>query len=256
MRSHICVTADVKSPFDSNIWNQHMVDTFYKYCLANRVLPMMNQTDGKSDGSPFLELMGPMKTVSDVKQKYEYMMQTSILRMSPDDLQSQHGKQPSIKRRQRKRNQLNRYNIVISCCGLDGAFPQLLTDRLIDENYEVFLDLSDEKSLSIVPHIERADLVLICFTSNYYTDVKCREALRHAVSSGITVVPIIYTGNSNGQQKSWLELISTEESFYEEFQQEARFKLNEHLDLDYDRLLIELVSINCCECDRDVHEEI
>jgi hypothetical protein len=57
-------------------------------------------------------------------------------------------------------------------------------------------------------------------------------------------IPILLMKTLSNQQNDWLERIDTEEWFYESFEQDIRFKLKENLNLDYDKLIIELVRIH------------
>jgi len=227
MKNHILTTIKLNHPFDSEIWNQYMINTYYKYCLEKFVLPKIYRTIQ----TQYLDLIGPISAVTATKQKYELMSEIERQRRSTS-LNQVLSNNPS-----------DSFNIILSCCSADKILSQHLAHRLIDEGYLVAIDYSDKSSSNIVTKIHKTDVIIICFSFNYSENFDCMTAMVSINRSGKKVVPIMFTKTLLNQQDNWLQRIATEEWFYESFQQEIKFALKEDLDLDYDKLIVELVRI-------------
>ena len=224
-------TIEIDFPFHPDIWNQHMINAFYKHCLDDLVLPRINE-------SQCLELIGPSKQVSEAKEKYDLMCLSAQLRELP--VHNALGQLSTVPRESLV-NESKSYNILVSCCSLDEVFSQRLIERLEEENYLIAVDFSNLNASSIVPRMKKADLVLICFTSNYFINEDCRKACETIKSSGNTFLPIISVKEPSGEENVWVESINVEESFYEVFKTELKFKIKEDLNLTFNKLVVELV---------------
>ena len=204
--------AQVFCPFDENRWNSSMIDVFYQFCLNQRVLPNLKTN---------LELTGMISDVEKVKEKYYLISRINRLKI------------PLIPMKAKSK----RFNILLSCSSLDRPTSTELANRLIAENYLVSIDFSDEQNLSILPKIDRTDVILICFTWNYLTNLNCKSALETVQSSAKKCIPIVLVPRS---ENLWIETIQLEERFYEIFEKEIQFRFEEN----FDRLFCELVSAN------------
>ncbi|CAF3728572.1 unnamed protein product [Rotaria sp. Silwood1] len=72
MKKYVLTTIELNNhPFDPKIWNQHMINVYYKYCLENYVLPRIYQIDKQTTQKQCLNLIGSISCVNQAKQKYE-----------------------------------------------------------------------------------------------------------------------------------------------------------------------------------------
>lgn len=156
-----------------------------------------------------LELIGSISAVNEVQQKYQLM--SDIERQRPLR------KPPTI---------------ALNCSSEDRILSNQLAQRLTDEGYSVSTFYSNLRS-----KFDKADLILICFSWNYSEDIHCMKTIQ----SSKNFIPILFTRSSINEQDSWLRSITVEERFYFSFKQDIRFRLNEDFNLDYDRLIFELI---------------
>ncbi|UJR07882.1 hypothetical protein I4U23_012164 [Adineta vaga] len=233
------ISMKIDKPFDLHIWNQFMINDYYNYCLQEMILPNFFQTNSQPQ---YLELAGPVKKVHIAKEKYELMSQIAHLKRIPANLVPIKDHQSSKVTLKTSKEISNQYNILISYCSLDGTLPLILADHFTDEDYIVLTEASDQTSSSHIASINRADVIVICFSSNYFMNANCRTSLRTAIeSSQKTIIPVVLLANSSDQPINWLEWIDVQELYYEIFHEEIKFKLNTNFDLNYERLLIELL---------------
>ncbi|CAF0947415.1 unnamed protein product [Adineta ricciae] len=232
IEKNIFIAVKINKPFDESVWNQHMINDYYNYCLQESILPSLLQTGSSS----YLELSGPIRKVDLAKEKYELMSKIAYLKVIPTNLVAAKMTRKPFEEKSKQGN------IFLSFCSADGILPDILNSRLIDEDYVVLVDASDHTSSSFAAKMERADVVVICFTVNYYKNMHCRNVLRTAKESlNKTIVPVVLIPKSSNQENNWMRWIETEELYYEVFADEIRFKLNEDFDLNYEKLLAELL---------------
>lgn len=236
MKKNILTTIELIHPFTSEVWNQYMINAYYKYCLEKFVLPKFYQVNKENIQRRYLELSGPISAVTEVKEKYELMSEIEKQRILVHIIDGQSSTQLS-------NNSSDSVNIMLCCCSDDKILSRHLSHRLIDEGYSVSIDYSDKSSSNIMTKIYKTDAIIICFSSNYSENRSCMETMVSINRSGKKVIPILFTKTLLNQQNAWLKTIATEELFYESFQQEVRFKLKEDFDLNYDKLIVELVKI-------------
>ncbi|CAF1260775.1 unnamed protein product [Adineta ricciae] len=232
IEKNVFVAVKINKPFDENVWNQDIINDYYNYCLQESILPSFSQTGSSS----CLELSGPIREVYLAKEKYELMSRIAYLKVIPTNLAASKMIRKPFEEKSRQNN------IFLSFCSADGILPDILNSRLIDEDYAVLVDASDHTSSSFAAKMESADVVVICFTVNYYKNTHCRNVLRTAKESlNKTIVPVVLIPKSSNQENNWMRWIETEELYYEVFTDEIRFKLNEDFDLNYEKLLVELL---------------
>ena len=231
MKKHHLSTIRLDHPFDAERWNQHMIHAFYKYCLEKFVLPKIHRRNERSLKIQCLELIGPISAVHEAQQKYQLMSEIERQRIIARTQISQSNGQSS-----------DLYNILLSCCLQDKILSRQLADRLTDEGYSVSIHYSsDNQSSNIESKIARADVVLICFSSKYSRDGLSMNSMISIKKSPTKFIPILFTKTFLNDQDGWSERIVTEQWFYESFEEEIRFRLTEELNLDYNRLIVELV---------------
>jgi hypothetical protein len=237
MKRHVLTTIELSHPFDPKIWNQYMVNAYYKYCLEKLVLPKIHQTAQPH----YLELIGPISAVNEVKQKYELMSEIGEKRILADNHISDLNEQLPTSLNKVTKIASDYYNIMLSCCSDDQTLICRLADRLFDEGYLVSMDYSDKPSANIESKTNKTDLIIICFTYSYSHNFHCMTAMTSLKQSGKKIIPIVLVKHALNQEDDWVQKIVTEELFYESFEQEIKFRLKEDLDVDYDKLLVELV---------------
>ena len=243
MKTHVLTTVKLNDAFNAEIWNQNMINAYYKYCLENFVLLNIYRTNEQITKQQCLDLIGPITAVNEAKQKYALMSEIERQRLLVDTEIFESDEQWSLSPPDMLNNPSDSYNILLSCCSDDKILSRHLFNRLSEEDYLVLLDFSDKTTSNIESKIMQTDLILICFSSNYSNNANCKIALNIIRSSDKKYVPIVFTRSSLNPKDDWLQMIDTEESYYELFREEIRFRINENLNLNYDKLLIELVRI-------------
>ncbi|CAF3924690.1 unnamed protein product [Rotaria magnacalcarata] len=229
-------TIEIRHAFDSDIWNQHLINRFYSYCLERFVLPKNNLTDR------CLVLVGSVSNINEIKQKYELMdtiarqkmaLPASALRKLQLDQNHEGPKKHTFV------SVPDAFNIVISYCTGDKKLADSLTDRLIDEGYSVYADCSDQPRSVIERKLKKSDLIVILFSENYGTDEHCLVQLRLARSVGKRLLPVFL--KNAFLQSDWIQYISVLELYHELLKEDVQFELDENFDLEYDRLLVEML---------------
>ncbi|CAF3317672.1 unnamed protein product [Rotaria sp. Silwood2] len=241
MKKNVLTTIKLNDPFYPEIWNQHMINVYYKYCLENCVLPKIYYIEKETTQQQCLDLIGSISSVNKAKEKYELMSEIERQRILLYSNISKSDEQLSTSPTQILNNICDSYNIIINCCSDDKILSHHLANRLIDEGYLVSIDYSDKTSSTIGSKFNKTDLILICFSSNYSENANSMTSLYTTLSSGKKYIPIMLTKNSLNHVDDWLRIIHTEELYYDSFKEEIKFKLDEDLALNYDKLLIELL---------------
>jgi hypothetical protein len=240
MKKHILTTIKLNHPFDLKIWNQYMIHAYYKYCLETFVLPKIYRINTQNFHSKYLDLIGPISAVNQAKQKYQLMSEIERQRIL---IHTQISESDGPSFTQVPNNTSDSYNIFLSCSSDDKILSRQLVNRLIDEGYLVSIDYSDKPSSNLISKLTKTDVIIICFSFKYSTNFDCMTTMMSINRSGKKIVPILFTQTLLNQENDWLQRTATEELFYESFKQEVKFKLKEELDLNYDKLIVELVRI-------------
>ena len=209
VKNNLLKSLDLNQSFDPNIWNQSMINTFYKYCLDHSVLPKIKSTQ-------CLTLIGSILEVDKAREKYFLMTETEKLR------------------------QTNNSTICLDCCFNDKMLVDQLAQRLMDENYTVVIDYVNQQTTN--KNKLKIDLTIVCFSWNYSQDADCLKSMLTLKESKKMIVPIFFTKISFNGQEDWIEQVEAEEWFYVTFEQSIQFRLTENSDFQYDKLIIELVS--------------
>ncbi len=243
MKNYILTTIKLNNPFDPQIWNQYMINAYYKYCLEKFVLPQIYRVDNQTIQQQRLDLIGPISSVNQAKEKYDLMSEIERQRNLVDTQISESIGKLSKSRSKVSKNASDSYNIILNCCSDDKILLQNLADRLISEGYLVLIDYCDKTPSNSMSKIHKTDLIIICFSFNYSQNVNCMTTMVSVNQSEKKIIPVILLKSSLYEKDNWLQMTTTEELFYESFGKKIKFKLKENLDLDYDRLLKELVRI-------------
>ncbi|CAF1250141.1 unnamed protein product [Rotaria magnacalcarata] len=238
-RKHIVTKMEVNDAFNSEIWNQHMINVFYKYCVEKSVFPKIDSIDEKNGGQR-LELLGSASAVSEMKQRYKLLEE--IIKQKASLSICTHEQIETTKSHQLKLDiSSNEYNILILSSSKDEVISNRLGARLIDEGYLVYVSNCDESSSTIMLQLAKIDLILIYFSHNYLEDENCMAHIKLAKTSEKKIIPILSTQSLVEQTKSWLDSVTTVDLYYELFREEIHFKLDEDFGFDYDKLLVELL---------------
>ncbi|CAF0983783.1 unnamed protein product [Rotaria sordida] len=241
MKKNVLTTIELNHPFNPEIWNQHMINTYYKYCLENCVLPKIYQINKQTTQQQCLNLIGSISSVNQVKQKYELMSEIERQKLLVCTQILESDEVLSTSSTQILNNTSDSFNILLNCCSNDKILLRHLANRLIDEGYLVTIDYSDQTHSNIGSKFDKTDLIVICFSFNYSENATCMIALNTIKSSGKKYIPIMLTKTSLKHEDDWFQIVHTKELYYESFQEEIKFKLNGNLALDYDKFLIELL---------------
>lgn len=243
-QQHIITKVYIDNAFDSAIWNQHMINICYKYCIEKLVLPKIDFINDKSEQKSLrLELTGPLSVVHEMVERYELMQNIIKLKISVPILGTE-----QIGLKPYQQNQwitadisLDAYNIVILSCPEDEVLVDRLHACLTDEGYSVYLHHSDAFFESL---FKKTDVILVCFSRNYSENEICMAQIQMAKASEKKIIPVLLTENLMKQDRRWLNYIRTMELCYELFKEEIRFKLNGEFNIEYEKLLVELVSLS------------
>ncbi|CAF4218858.1 unnamed protein product, partial [Rotaria sp. Silwood2] len=229
-------TIEIGNAFNVDIWNQYLINIFYKYCLDKFVLPKIILNNRR------LTLIGSISAVNEMNQRYELIenivKQKSLIpvsnlkKVNPDKFRL-------TSKIQILGNIWDSFNIIISCSINDKTLSHSLADRLIDEGYLVYIDRYGQQSSVIQSKFKNSDLILVLFSQNYSTDGNYLSELRYAQAIGKQILPVFIT--KNVLEEDWLQYVTTKELYYELFKEEVKFELDENFDLKYDQLLIELL---------------
>lgn len=186
-------------------WNQHLINSFYKYCKDQCVLPKFDHTEN------ILELIGPARGIEAVKRKWH--MFTELVQHTPIVEHSIH------------RSGAKLYNIVMSYSPKDTKRCRRLIDRLTEEGFSVGIDLKSNE--------DKCDCIILCISENYYENSSCVEEAKCAFQ---TNQPVFLVKTQGHPILGW---------DYDLFEGKLFFRLfgcEEFFDFEYERLLLQLVS--------------
>ena len=189
-------------------WNQHLINSFYKYCKDQCVLPKFDQTEN------ILELIGPIRGIQAAKKKWhmftELVQHTPIIEHPANSIHHLGAKL---------------YNIVMSYSPKDSRRCHRLIGRLTEEGFSVGTDLKSNE--------EKCDCIILCISENYYENSSCVEEAKCAFQTNQPVFlvkiqshPILGWDYDLFEGKLFFQLFGSEEFF----------------DFEYGRLLLQLVS--------------
>ncbi|UJR07650.1 hypothetical protein I4U23_011938 [Adineta vaga] len=233
MKRSVLSTIEIYNPFDSKIWNQHMINVFYKYCLEKCVLPDIHLFNEQYH----LYLIGSKSAVNHAKEKYKFMTEIERLKALIHIPSSE-----SVSKNKNSKTISSTYNIILNGCSNDKDILEKLAKRFNDEGYRVLIDYCDINPSNSKPKQHyNSDLIVICFSYHYSQDSSCMKAMLSIKKSEKKFIPFVLLEKALNERSNWIQMCSTETLFYESFEEEIRFKLEENFDLDYDKLFIELL---------------
>lgn len=196
-------------------WNQYMINAFYKYSIDRCILP-------KLDYDEKIVLHGPINNVYEVKQKYE-LIKTLIQKKT--NLLSLFSTKTSF----------IDYTIMLSYSPDDSIVAQRLANFLIDEGFSVWLNLNRSRDYEEnFKMINKSYCIIICISKNYFHDKSCEQEVKYAKQIGKCIIPVKL---QNYEPIEWLEKLIEKESYFQLFGSEN------HFNLEYDKLLLKLVSL-------------
>ncbi len=191
-------------------WDQHTINAFYKYCKDRYVLPKLDETQNE------IELIGPASGIQEAKKKWfvlsELMRSTSVI------------ERPGSARLGGKL-----YNIVVSYSQKDARRCQRLINRLTEEGFSIGTDPNSDKH----SQMDKCDCIILCISENYYQSSLCIEEAKYAFKTDKNVFLVKI---ENNPLMGWDYDLFEGKLFFHCFGSE------EYFDLEYGRLLIELVS--------------
>ena len=216
-----------------------MINVYYKHSIEKFVLPTIYSTNKQQR----LQLTGPISAVNEMKQRYELMSEI-IKQKSRLSIQTDEQTNYDQYKQLRLDNVSDRSNIVMLCSPEDETFLNCLASHLTDEGYLVCINSFNQLWSSTGSQFEKTDLIIVYFTPNYLENEDCIAQIKLAKISKKKIITILSTGNLIEQENNWLHSITILDLYYELFQEENYFKLDEDFGVEYDKLLVELVGFN------------
>lgn len=239
-------TVEIDNAFNPEFWNQHMINVYYKYCIEKSVLPKIHLINEQNTRKR-LDLVGSPSAVSEMKERYELMLDIMKQKKSTSSQLNEHTM--IWNHHQQVKLTLDdpsdAYNILILSCAEDDAMSNRLAAHLTEEGYSVKINFSNEIPSMVKSQCEKSDVVLVYFSGNYAKNEDCMRQIRQTNMLGKRIISILSTRKSPEQENYWLDSVMTADLYYELFKENIRFQFNEDFGLEYDKLLAELVSNLC-----------
>jgi hypothetical protein len=197
-------------------WNQYMINAFFKYSNDRYVLSKLNDQQD-------IVLYGPINSVYEVSQKYQL---TNALIQQKTNLPSQVSTNTSS----------TCYNIMLSYSQEDSIISHRLATRLIDEGLSVWMNSNQAIEFDqILRKINQSDCIILCMSENYFEDDLCEKEAKYADQIRKNIIPVRIR---NYEPIEWLRNIIKNESYFQ------LFGSDNHFNLEYDKLLLKVVSFN------------
>lgn len=191
-----------------------MINAFYKYSNDRCVLPKLNDQQQ-------IVLYGPINNVYEVSQKYyltKALIQQKINLSSPLSINIS-----SIY-----------HNIMLSYSQEDSIISHRLATRLIDEGFSVWMHSNQATEFDqIFEQINQSNCIILCTSRNYFEDALCEKEAKYADQIGKNIIPVRV---QNYQPIEWLRKLTEKESYFQ------LFGSDNHFNLEYDKLLLKIVS--------------
>ena len=199
-------------------WNQHLINSFYKYCKDQCILPKYDPSEN------ILELIGPVCGIQAVKKKWH--MLTELVKHAPVNEHSNY---------LTPRSGAKLYNIVLSYSSKDIRRCQRLINRLTEEGFSLGIDANrnDKQRGDLSLLMTRCDCIILCISENYYMDSTCLEEAKYAFQ---TAQPVFLVKIRSHPVLGWDYHLFEGKLFFRLFGSEEFF------DFEYGRLLLHLVS--------------
>ncbi|CAF4307292.1 unnamed protein product [Rotaria sp. Silwood2] len=217
-----------------NNWNQHMINVYFKYCYDRRILIFSEQNQR-------IVLKGPISNIYEAKEKYDllvalitqkiFIQQSSLAIIRPRSAPSASDGadrvlSPTIP--------TTCYNIMFSYYRKDSLACHYLTNRLISEGFSLWMNDNEINYDETLLQMKRSDCWIICISNNFYENNSFMNEVKYAKELG---KPIISIKIENCRTVKWLA-----ENFIDSCNIQM-FGSEYHLDLEYDKLLLKVVSI-------------
>ncbi|CAF4945453.1 unnamed protein product, partial [Rotaria sp. Silwood1] len=212
-------------------WDQHTINSFFKYCKDRWVLPKL--TEEKIE----IELSGSPHGIAAIKKKF-HLLSELIKRTTNHTLTME---RPSSAVSFSVRSDISKtgiamaklYNIVISYSQKDQRKCRRLINRLTEEGFSISTDLnSADKQSDLYSQMEKSDCIILCISENYYNNLSCIQEAKHAFQ---TDKKVFLVKIENIPLLGWDNDLFEGKLFFQSFGSENYF------DLEYGRLLLELL---------------
>ena len=131
------------------------------------------------------------------------------------------------------------YNVMISYCWANKDVCHLLADRLIENNFRVWIDrdkINGDIYSSMADAIDNSDCIILCISEPYFESVNCQREARYAADRNRPIIPIIVS--EKYKPEKWLALIIAGKLYYK-LDHNAQFSF----DRTYDKIKEEVVCI-------------
>ena len=216
-------TVNIEKAFQSNVWNQSMINSFFKLTFDEKVLPIYDEKQ------KILRLIGSKISLENLREKYETFQEIEKLKEIPEEI-----------RFQSLNKQENRTNLLLVGLSSDEKILEKFLQRFKDENFLVSIYYFDKNSTSNVSVIDRTDLILIIFTMNFSINSNLNQYVEMIQLSKKSFLPIFQI--SKNEKNLWKKSIQLEKYFYQTFRQEIRWKFFDQFQNNFYQLFIEVVS--------------
>lgn len=211
-------------------WDQHTINSFYKYCKDRCVVAKIGETKNE------IILNGPATSVLEIKKKF-YVL-SELMKEKQNSAIIIERPSSAISQSVRSENKTNikmttLYNIVISFNSKDLRKCQRLMKRLTEEGFSIgtYLNTAKEKR-DLRSQMDKSDCIILCVSENYYESVSCIEEAKYAFQTDKKVFIVKIQSNP---VLGWDSHLFEGKFFFYSFGSENYF------DLEYGRLLLELV---------------
>ncbi|CAF4593643.1 unnamed protein product [Rotaria socialis] len=212
-------------------WDQHAINSFYKYCKDRCILPKIAETKNE------IELMGPPTSILEIKKKLLILseLMAEKLRATTTMGRPSSAMSHSTARSENITNvRMGRlYNVVVSYSRNDLRKCQRLINRLTEEGFSIgtHSKVADEQH-DLCSEMDKSDCIILCISGNYYENPSCIAEAKYAFQ---TDKKVFLVKIQNNPILGWNSDPFDGKLFFNSFGSDLYF------DLEYGRLLIELL---------------
>jgi hypothetical protein len=204
-------------------WNQHIINSFYKYCKDRCILLKLDETQNE------IELSGLASGIQETKKKFYILSQLVKEKLQCTSIIERPSSAVNRSTRSENLKMAKLYNIVVSYSRKDIRRCQRLINRLTEEGFSVGTD-SDKRD--ICSQMDKSDCIILCISENYYENLLCIEEAKYAFQ---TDKKVFLVKIQNNPLFCWDYDLFEGKLFFRSFGSDHYF------DLEYGRLLIELL---------------
>ncbi|CAF1440926.1 unnamed protein product [Rotaria sordida] len=204
-------------------WDQHTINSFYKYCKDRCILPKLSETNDE------IELIGSTSNILEAEKKLQILAELVKQKQNPISLNQRPNSASTYSARSENMRMGTLYNIVVSYSKNDKRKCQRLINRLSEEGFSIG---TTEEQVDLCAQMDKCDCIILCISENYYENDLCRDEAKYAFQTDkkvflvkIQSCPILGWDNNLFEGKLFFHSYGS----------------NYYFDLEYERLLIQLL---------------